>query len=120
MEMRDYERLLAKVTSVTKKEVSKKARRPKPRPKSEVVTHKSGYKYIYVDGKLVLEHRHLMEQKIGRSLAPGEIVIHLNGDKGDNRLGNLMLGFKAGINLHELTCPHCEKPYLPAIANAAD
>lgn len=48
-----------------------------------------GYRWIRVDGRSVREHRHIMEQHLGRKLLPTEIVHHRNGDTSDNRLDNL-------------------------------
>lgn len=51
----------------------------------------TGYKKIVVDGKSVFEHRHVMEQMLGRPLRKGENVHHVNGQKIDNREQNLQL-----------------------------
>jgi len=54
-----------------------------------------GYRQIWVNGgekrKLVLEHRHVMEQSLGRPIDQGETVHHRNGDRLDNRIENLEL-----------------------------
>lgn len=39
----------------------------------------------------IYEHRHIMEQHIGRYMTHDEVVHHINGNKTDNRLENLLL-----------------------------
>lgn len=54
-------------------------------------TNHDGYVLIRLRGRSVMEHRHVMEEKLGRKLLPGETVHHMNGIRTDNRPGNLEL-----------------------------
>lgn len=53
---------------------------------------RDGYVTIKTEeGMVVPEHRFVMEQQLGRPLAPGENVHHINGVRDDNRPENLEL-----------------------------
>lgn len=54
----------------------------------------NGYRVVSFDGRVVLEHRLVMEQQIGRPLLPSENVHHKNGVRLDNDPENLELWVK--------------------------
>jgi len=74
------------------------------------------YKRITVDGRVVLEHRHIMEKHLGRKILTSEIVHHKNGDPQDNRIENLELMTQSSHtkiyhsprpHIIELVCDYC-------------
>lgn len=77
------------------------------------------YKRVKVKNEWVLEHRNIMEQFLGRKLTINEIVHHINGDKHDNRIENLMVVSPSKHNEHhtriteivKLKCNNCEKEF---------
>lgn len=52
---------------------------------------RSGYIMISIMGKYIREHRLVMEKHLGRFLRPKEVVHHIDGDRANNQLNNLML-----------------------------
>jgi hypothetical protein len=66
----------------------------------EVIVDKEGYTYIYIGKNYpyrnggytsIREHQYVMEMHLGRRLAKGEIVHHIDGNKKNNNLENLYL-----------------------------
>ena len=74
----------------------------------------NGYVDVVVNGKRVLEHRHVMETMLRRPLVKGESVHHINGKRDDNRPENLELWVMSprwGIRGKDLYCPCCGANY---------
>lgn len=68
---------------------------------------KSGYIQEYVGGCWQMQHRLVMETRLGRKLAEDETVHHRNGVRGDNRPENLELWSSchpSGQRVEDLLC----------------
>lgn len=74
-------------------------------------TSNDGYTRVVNEaGRSVLEHRHVMEQMLGRPLRLGENVHHRNGVRTDNRPQNLELWTRVqppGVRYDDHHCPRC-------------
>ena len=84
-------------------------------------TNVYGYRMLYRPGHpmasrqgYIMEHRLVMSEAIGRMLTGSEVVHHVNGNKADNRLENLVVMSNAqhsrlpkGERKTLVCCPHC-------------
>lgn len=72
------------------------------------------YRYIRVNGIRYLEHRYIMQCFIGRKLTSKEIIHHINNDKSDNRIDNLVLmTHNQHAALHKVERKLAKKRYPP-------
>lgn len=53
--------------------------------------YENGYKVLYNNGNSIKEHIYIMEQHIGRKLLPNEVVHHIDKNKTNNDISNLLL-----------------------------
>lgn len=87
---------------------------------------KAPYKRIRINGKPMDEHRYIMEQHLGRKLLRSEYVHHINGNKLDNRIENLMIMTPLAHNrLHKekhpkiKICLNCRKKFIVPVKHRA-
>lgn len=93
-----------------------------PQWKGGIRKHGDGYIIEYAPNHShainggVLQHRLVMEKKIGRYLISEEVVHHINGDRADNRIENLQLTNRVEHGrIHQprimKTCVWCRKEF---------
>ena len=72
-----------------------RAPRGEDHPQWKEKVESGGYWLIHTEDGKRLEHRVLMERHIGRRLTAEEVIHHVNGDKKENRIENLMIMTRA-------------------------
>ena len=63
----------------------------------------------------ILEHRHVVQQHLGRKLESWESVHHINGDRGDNRFENLQIRRERHGKHQAFRCRDCGSQNIEAV-----
>jgi len=53
--------------------------------------NKHGYVIIKADGKIRTQHKYILERYLGRNLQPNEVTHHIDGNKTNNNINNLVV-----------------------------
>ena len=71
------------------------------RPMKDRMTNSNGYIFIRVGNEKVLEHVYVYEKYLGRKLLKDEVIHHIDGNKQNNTIENLiLLTQKEHANIH--------------------
>lgn len=80
------------------------------------ISKSTGYKYVRYNGKQIEEHRLVMMKHLGRDLTTDEKIHHINGNKLDNRIENLIVvtnsehgKIHGKLREHITNCKRCGK-----------
>lgn len=85
-------------------------------PDGTTRTNPDGYVLEKFGGAWPLQHRLVMERRLGRKLESNENVHHKNGNRADNRLENLELWKTKqikGVRPADYHCPGCRCHEVP-------